>query len=142
VSTITSTLLTPVLATTSSLQLSSSSSQFDRDSSEQIHYKNVVMGMYMPVSKLGPCRYIDGTRKQNHQCRRDNGLADAVRDAKKTALTHCEDQFKFDRWNCSIETKGKRNIFKKVRGFMGLMSSCLNFIFNHHNFPKLFLNKF
>lgn len=84
------------------------------DSTEQINYKNIVMSLYMPVTKLGPCRYLDGSRKQNHQCRRDPGLPDALRDAKRIALSHCEEQFKFDRWNCSIEAKGKRNIFRKV----------------------------
>jgi wnt family len=72
------------------------------------------MSIYSPVAKSGPCKYLDGTRKQNHQCRRDSGLPEALREAKKLALTHCEEQFKYDRWNCSIETRGKRNIFKKV----------------------------
>jgi hypothetical protein len=86
----------------------------DKEIDEPITYKNVVMSIYSPVSKSGPCRFIDGSRKQNHQCRRDPGLPDALREAKQLALTHCEEQFKFDRWNCSIETRGKRNIFKKV----------------------------
>lgn len=90
----------------------------EKEPDEPITYKNVVMTIYSPVSKSGPCRFIDGTRKQNHQCRRDPGLPEALRDAKQLALTHCEEQFKFDRWNCSIETRGKRNIFKKV---------CMNF---------------
>lgn len=72
------------------------------------------MAIYSPVVKAGPCKYLDGTRKQNHQCRRDSGLPDALLEAKKLALTHCEEQFRYDRWNCSIETRGKRNIFKKV----------------------------
>ncbi|CRK93514.1 CLUMA_CG007047, isoform A [Clunio marinus] len=72
------------------------------------------MALYSPVTKSGPCKYLDGSRKQNHQCRRDSGLSDALRDAKRLALSHCEEQFKYDRWNCSIETRGKRNIFKKV----------------------------
>jgi wnt family len=86
----------------------------EKEVDEQINYKNVVMAMYSPAVKLGPCKYIDGTRKQNHQCRRDSGLPDALREAKRLAMTHCEEQFKYDRWNCSIETRGKRNIFKKV----------------------------
>lgn len=87
----------------------------DREPEEPISYKNVVMSIYTPVTKPGPCKFIDGTRKQNHQCRRDTGLPEAVLEAKRLAQTHCEEQFKFDRWNCSIETRGKRNIFKKVR---------------------------
>lgn len=112
------TFLLPTLAATTTTI--SSQIPFERDSTEQMSYKNIVMSLYLPVTKLGPCRYIDGTRKQNHQCRRDSGLADALRDAKKIAMLHCEDQFKFDRWNCSIETKGKRNIFKKVRSIISI----------------------
>lgn len=62
----------------------------------------------------GPCRYITATRKQNHQCRKDLGLPDTLIEARRLAVTHCEDQFKYERWNCSIETRGKRNIFKKL----------------------------
>ena len=62
----------------------------------------------------GPCRYLIGTKKQSHQCRRDIGLPEAIKEARRLAVTHCEEQFRFDRWNCSIETRGKRNIFKKV----------------------------
>lgn len=86
----------------------------EKESDEPISYKNVVMSIYSPVVKAGPCKFLDGTRKQNHQCRRDSGLPDALKEAKRLAMTHCEEQFRFDRWNCSIETRGKRNIFKKV----------------------------
>ncbi|XP_070496640.1 protein Wnt-4 isoform X1 [Chironomus tepperi] len=106
------TLLLPTIATTTSTL--STQMALEKDSTEQMNYKNIVMSLYVPITKLGPCRYIDGTRKQNHQCRRDPGLADALRDAKNIAMGYCKEQFKFDRWNCSIETKGKRNIFKKV----------------------------
>lgn len=90
----------------------------EKEPDEQINYKNVVMALYSPVVKSGPCKYLDGTRKQNHQCRRDSGLPEAINEAKRLALTHCEEQFKYDRWNCSIETRGKRNIFKKVCEFL------------------------
>lgn len=86
----------------------------EREPDEPVSYKNVVMSIYSPVVKAGPCKFLDGTRKQNHQCRRDSGLPDALKEAKRLAMTHCEEQFRYDRWNCSIETRGKRNIFKKV----------------------------
>ena len=76
--------------------------------------KNTVMALFLPPIKSGPCKYLDGTRKQNHQCRRDAGLPEAIKEARRLALSHCEEQFRYDRWNCSIETRGKRNIFKKV----------------------------
>lgn len=73
------------------------------------------MTLFTPTLKSsGPCRYLQATRKQNHQCRRDFGLPEALKEARRLAITHCEDQFRYDRWNCSIETRGKRNIFQKV----------------------------
>lgn len=73
------------------------------------------MTLFTPTIKsAGPCRYLQATRKQNHQCRRDFGLPEALKEARRLAITHCEDQFRYDRWNCSIETRGKRNIFQKV----------------------------
>lgn len=62
----------------------------------------------------GPCRYMPATRRQNHQCRKETGLPGALSEARRLATTHCEDQFRYDRWNCSVETRGKRNIFKKL----------------------------
>ncbi|XP_049301426.1 protein Wnt-4 [Anopheles funestus] len=77
--------------------------------------KNTVMAVFSPLIKSpGPCKFLSGTRKQNHQCRRDIGLPEAIKEARRLAVTHCEEQFRYDRWNCSIETRGKRNIFKKV----------------------------
>lgn len=63
---------------------------------------------------MGPCRYLDATRKQNRQCKRDIGLPEVIREARRLAVTHCEEEFRFDRWNCSIESRGRRNIFRKV----------------------------
>lgn len=97
------------------IQTTTSFINSSKEPDEAINYKNVVMALYAPVTKSGPCKVLDGTRKQNHQCRRDSGLSEALREAKRLAMTHCEEQFKYDRWNCSIEARGKRNIFKKVR---------------------------
>lgn len=82
---------------------------------EQLGYKNVVMNFYTTPARPTPCRYMEGTKRQNHQCRRDSGLPESLFFARQLAMSHCKDQFKFDRWNCSIELRGKRNIFKKVR---------------------------
>lgn len=76
---------------------------------------NLVMMILGTTSRQpGPCKYVPGTRKQNHQCRRDSGLPEVIREAQRLALTYCEQQFRYERWNCSIETKGKRNLFRKV----------------------------
>ena len=62
----------------------------------------------------GPCRYLVGTRSQNHQCRKDVGLPEVIKEARRLAVKHCSEEFRYDRWNCSIETRGKRNVFQKV----------------------------
>lgn len=62
----------------------------------------------------GPCRYIHSNKKQNRLCRKDIGLPEAINEARRLSITHCEEQFRYYRWNCSVETRGKRNIFKKV----------------------------
>lgn len=60
------------------------------------------MTLFTPTLKSSaPCRYL-------------LGLPEALKEARRLAITHCEDQFRYDRWNCSIETRGKRNIFQKV----------------------------
>lgn len=97
--------------------------------------KNAVMSLFSPITKSppGPCKYLDGNRKQNHQCRRDIGLPEAIKEARRLALSHCQEQFRFDRWNCSIETRGKRNIFKKVSEIVGKI---LVFPFSQSFFPS------
>lgn len=81
----------------------------------QNNNENLIMAVYSTREKQpGPCRYVPGTRRQNHQCRRDTGLPDALKEARRLAVHHCEEQFRYERWNCSIDTKGKRNLFRKV----------------------------
>uniref|UniRef100_A0A1A9WUF1 Protein Wnt n=1 Tax=Glossina brevipalpis TaxID=37001 RepID=A0A1A9WUF1_9MUSC len=85
--------------------------------SEQEHFisEHTVMAVFTSQGQVGgPCRYMPATRRQNHQCRKESGLPETIREARRLATTHCEDQFRYDRWNCSIEIRGKRNIFKKL----------------------------
>ncbi|XP_037037966.1 protein Wnt-4 [Bradysia coprophila] len=100
-----------VLAIASYVNGSSSNSSLNR----LIHQRNTIMALFSPAPKTpGPCRYLQATRRQNHQCRKDFGLPEAIKEARRLAVTHCEQQFRYDRWNCSIESRGKRNIFHKV----------------------------
>ncbi|KAH8378511.1 hypothetical protein KR093_011749 [Drosophila rubida] len=81
------------------------------------HYisEHTVMAVFTSQGQVGgPCRFMPATRRQNHQCRKETGLPGTLNEARKLATQHCEDQFRYDRWNCSIETRGKRNIFKKL----------------------------
>ncbi|XP_017115894.1 protein Wnt-4 [Drosophila elegans] len=77
--------------------------------------EHTVMAVFTSQGQVGgPCRYMPATRRQNHQCRKETGLPGTLSEARRLATTHCEEQFRYDRWNCSIETRGKRNIFKKL----------------------------
>lgn len=85
--------------------------------SEPDHYisEHTVMAIFTSQGEIGgPCRYMPVTRQQSHQCRKEVGLPDTLREAQRLATNHCEEQFRYDRWNCSIEIRGKRNIFKKL----------------------------
>ncbi|XP_055376626.1 protein Wnt-4 [Condylostylus longicornis] len=87
----------------------------DVTNGEQYISKHTVMAVFSPMIRSpGPCKYFPATRKQKHQCGKDYFLAEAIKEARTLAVTHCEQQFAYDRWNCSIETRGKRNIFKKL----------------------------
>ncbi|KAH8412161.1 hypothetical protein KR009_000246 [Drosophila setifemur] len=77
--------------------------------------EHTVMAVFTSQGQVGgPCRYMPATRRQNHQCRKETGLPGTLSEARRLATSHCEEQFRYDRWNCSIETRGKRNIFKKL----------------------------
>ncbi|ALC38809.1 Wnt4 [Drosophila busckii] len=77
--------------------------------------EHTVMAVFTSQGQVGgPCRYMPATRRQNHQCRKETGLPGTLSEARRLATTHCEDQFRYDRWNCSIHTRNKRNIFKKL----------------------------
>lgn len=82
----------------------------------QQHKKNTALTLFSSDAPIvmGPCRYLDATRKQSRQCKRDIGLPEVIKEARRLAVTHCEEEFRFDRWNCSIESRGRRNIFRKV----------------------------
>ncbi|XP_037958635.1 protein Wnt-4 [Teleopsis dalmanni] len=93
----------------------------DRNSGAQAPYyehyisEHTIMAVFTSQGQIGgPCRFMPATRRQNHQCRKEFGLPDTIKEARRLANLHCEDQFRYDRWNCSIATRGKRNIFKKL----------------------------
>ncbi|XP_004519435.1 protein Wnt-4 [Ceratitis capitata] len=77
--------------------------------------EHTIMAVFTSQGQVGgPCLYMPATRRQNHQCRKEFGLPNAIFETRRLATSHCESQFRYDRWNCSIETRGKRNIFKKL----------------------------
>ncbi|XP_049318554.1 protein Wnt-4 [Bactrocera dorsalis] len=82
---------------------------------ERFISEHTIMAVFTSQGQVGgPCLYMPATRRQNHQCRKEFGLPNSIFEARRLATSHCESQFRYDRWNCSIETRGKRNIFKKL----------------------------
>lgn len=82
--------------------------------SHQLIGKNLIK-IFEPISKSsGPCRYFRLPKKQSNQCRKDPGLPDQIKEARRLTIKYCEEQFRYDRWNCSIQTRGKGNVFNKV----------------------------
>ncbi|XP_067622460.1 protein Wnt-4 isoform X2 [Eurosta solidaginis] len=89
----------------------------EEQSAYQEHFisEHTIMAVFTSQGQVGgPCLYMPATRRQNHQCRKEIGLPNAIFEARRVATSHCETQFRYERWNCSIETRGKRNIFKKL----------------------------
>ncbi|XP_044729191.1 protein Wnt-4 [Chrysoperla carnea] len=60
--------------------------------------------------KTAPCYWLRASRQQYTQCRREPGLANVLNDSRFLTIQQCEDQFRYDRWNCSHS----KNMFKKV----------------------------
>lgn len=60
--------------------------------------------------RTAPCYWLRSAQKQFNQCRTEQGLASVLNDSRYLTIQHCEDQFRYDRWNCS-HTK---SMFKKV----------------------------
>uniref|UniRef100_A0A8C6LSS7 Protein Wnt n=3 Tax=Nothobranchius furzeri TaxID=105023 RepID=A0A8C6LSS7_NOTFU len=61
------------------------------------------------------CDRLKLEKKQRRMCRRDPGVADTLREAIIMSALECQHQFRFERWNCTLEGRHRANILK--RGF-------------------------
>ncbi|KAF4088644.1 hypothetical protein AMELA_G00056990 [Ameiurus melas] len=61
------------------------------------------------------CDRLKLEKKQRRMCRRDPGVAETLMEAISLSALECQYQFRFERWNCTLEGRYRANILK--RGF-------------------------
>ncbi|MBZ3877007.1 Protein Wnt-9a [Sciurus carolinensis] len=61
------------------------------------------------------CDRLKLERKQRRMCRRDPGVAETLVEAVSMSALECQYQFRFERWNCSLEGRYRASLLK--RGF-------------------------
>uniref|UniRef100_A0A4W4GR78 Protein Wnt n=1 Tax=Electrophorus electricus TaxID=8005 RepID=A0A4W4GR78_ELEEL len=61
------------------------------------------------------CDRLKLEKKQRRMCRRDPGVAETLVEAVSISALECQYQFRFERWNCTLEGRYRANILK--RGF-------------------------
>ncbi|KAG8447020.1 hypothetical protein GDO86_014461 [Hymenochirus boettgeri] len=62
---------------------------------------------------LKQCDLLPLTKRQKRMCRKEPGLAEALKEAVRLGIVECQFQLRGDRWNCSLEER--ENLLK--RGF-------------------------
>ncbi|XP_028834294.1 protein Wnt-9a isoform X1 [Denticeps clupeoides] len=73
-----------------------------------------------PEERVGKAHYklcdrLKLEKKQRRMCRRDPGVAETLMEAISMSALECQYQFRFERWNCTLEGRYRANILK--RGF-------------------------
>lgn len=61
------------------------------------------------------CDRLKLEKKQRRMCRRDPGVAETLMEAISMSALECQYQFRFERWNCSLEGRYRANILKRGR---------------------------
>lgn len=59
------------------------------------------------------CDRLKLEKKQRRMCRRDPGVAETLREAVTMSALECQYQFRFERWNCTLEGRHRANILKR-----------------------------
>ncbi|TNN67535.1 Protein Wnt-9a [Liparis tanakae] len=73
----------------------------------------------LPEENVGRAHYklcdrLKLEKKQRRMCRRDPGVAETLREAITMSALECQYQFRFERWNCTLEGRHRANILKRV----------------------------
>lgn len=66
------------------------------------------------------CDRLKLERKQRRMCRRDPGVAETLVEAVSMSALECQYQFRFERWNCTLEGRYRASLLK--RGKVSLVS--------------------
>lgn len=72
----------------------------------------------LPEENVGRAHYklcdrLKLEKKQRRMCRRDPGVAETLREAVTMSALECQYQFRFERWNCTLEGRHRANILKR-----------------------------
>ncbi|OWK52595.1 Protein Wnt-9a [Lonchura striata] len=65
------------------------------------------------------CDRLKLEKKQRRMCRRDPGVAETLMEAISMSALECQYQFRFERWNCTLEGRYRASLLK--RGEMGVL---------------------
>lgn len=71
----------------------------DPEAAAQAHYK--------------ACDRLKLERKQRRMCRRDPGVAETLVEAVSMSALECQYQFRFERWNCTLEGRYRASLLKR-----------------------------
>lgn len=71
----------------------------DSEAAAQAHYK--------------ACDRLKLERKQRRMCRRDPGVAETLVEAVSMSALECQYQFRFERWNCTLEGRYRASLLKR-----------------------------
>lgn len=101
--------LLPVLRLTGSEPLTILPLTLETEAAAQAHYK--------------ACDRLKLERKQRRMCRRDPGVAETLVEAVSMSALECQYQFRFERWNCTLEGRYRASLLK--RGKFCLLPSAI-----------------
>lgn len=70
------------------------------------------------------CDRLKLEKKQRRMCRRDPGVAETLMEAISMSALECQYQFRFERWNCTLEGRYRASLLKRgewdVGGLLGV----------------------
>ncbi|XP_006638251.2 protein Wnt-9b [Lepisosteus oculatus] len=77
---------------------------------------------------LKQCEQLALSRRQKRVCRREPGLAGALRESVRLGLLECRYQFRHERWNCSLDGRASllQRGFKETAFLLAVSSAALS----------------
>lgn len=88
---------------------------------------NVMYGNHFPENKPLNCYWLKNMPKQYRLCRKDPAISGIVLNARNTSIQHCEDQFRYDRWNCTRKNSIFKRVYRETALMQALAASALAF---------------
>ena len=70
------------------------------------------------------CDRLKLEKKQRRMCRRDPGVAETLMEAISMSALECQYQFRFERWNCTLEGRYRASLLKRGERGGGLGWGC------------------